>query len=71
VTRLSPYAESGSAIGWIQVVPPVEQLPDPPETRPTARTVVPEPGLVTAGAPDAPGSAHVLARMSWLTQPCG
>lgn len=37
---LTPYALSASTTGWKNVVPPEEQLPLPPEVRPTAR--VPE-----------------------------
>lgn len=37
---LTPYALSASVTGWKKVVPPVVQLPLPPEVRPIAR--VPE-----------------------------
>lgn len=51
---LTPYALSASVTGWKNVVPPLEQLPLPPEVRPSA--VLPE----NNAPPLSPGSAQTL-----------
>ncbi len=50
--------------GWKNVVPPLVQLPEPPEVRPIA--AVPE----NSGPPLSPGCAHTLVRIRPETIPC-
>ena len=51
--------------GWKKVVPPVVQLPEPPEVRPSA--AVP----VKSGPPLSPGCAQMFVRIRPETAPCG
>ena len=52
-----------SFTGWKYVVPPEEQLPDPPDVTPCA--CVP----AMSEPPESPGSAHTFVRISPLTVP--
>ena len=60
---VTPYALAASVTGWKNVVPPVLQLPLPPEVRPSA--LVPS----YSGPPESPGSAQTLVWISPETVP--
>src|SRR5689334_6838430 len=59
-----PYVCRISLTGWKYIVPPLVQLPDPPEVTPCAW--LPE----IQDPPESPGSAQALLRVSPYTAPC-
>lgn len=56
-------------MGWTKDVAPEAQLPEPPESTPTASPVVPSPVRVNTGEPLSPGSEQRVVWMSPLTIP--
>ena len=63
VISVTLAALSASFTGWKYVVPPEEQLPEPPEVMPWA--CVP----ASSEPPESPGSAHTLVRIRPETVP--
>ncbi len=59
----TPYALSASVTGWKNVVPPVEQLPLPPDVMP--RAVDP----LYSAPPESPGSAQTVVWIMPRTTP--